>query len=617
MRFKFYSFFYLILILPTCSLAQFRVCGDFQSPLFQYISRIQGKGFTSPYVGKRLITEGLVTQVSLTGYSGFWLQQTGTDPNVKQPASQGIFVYHDKKDVKPGDRVRLLGRVAEYHGLTEITAVEQIAICSQGQGVPAIIPLTLPLTSLVELEALEGMRVQLKQGLVVSDLFGAGYGLGNYGQFAVSSRLYFHPSELFSRSALIRDPSLLQQKELDYLLIDDGLAAAYPAKIPFPSSQGFSTSKPLRVGDQLLEVTGVLHAYGEHYLVIPDFHQPFSLIPSIRTEAPKLDPRANVRIVSFNLGNYFNGDKKLTGQQTSNGFPTARGARSYSGFKLQRQKLVNALTKMDADIIALMELENDGYGPNSAIADLTHALNQSLNHEETYEYIDPQLPRLGDDVISVGFLYRKNTIKLTSQAKVIRYRLHQNDHLTENKRPSLAQVFSAQGKDFLVVVNHFKSKGRPCLSDRLSEGLQDQSKIFLSGHCNQERLLASQQLIDFIKGNYSTSLPSLLLGDFNSYSQEQPLLRLYQAGFKNLKKPGQFSYSYQGYLANLDHGLANEGLLPYVLNSHSWNINSLEDVLLDYQTEENGHPYPAIDSYGQPDVFRSSDHDPIIIELKF
>jgi predicted extracellular nuclease len=121
------------------------------------------------------------------------------------------------------------------------------------------------------------------------------------------------------------------------------------------------------------------------------------------------------------------------------------------------------------------------------------------------------------------------------------------------------------------------------------------------------------------------------LGDLNAYSQEEPLLALYEAGFENLKYAAQFisqdrllddvlfsnknqtmkkvlpsfSYSFRGLLGNLDHALANSEFLPFIKSVDSWHINSLEDILLDYNT------------YGSPDMVRSSDHDPIILGIQF
>jgi predicted extracellular nuclease len=471
---------------------------------------------------------------------------------------------------------------------------------------------------MAEFEALEGMRIKLTQELVVSDLFGAGYGLGNYGQFAVSTQVHFQPTELYTIEQLMARPSVLEQKKKDYLLIDDGSAKAFPDFIPFPNAQGFSETNPLRVGDTVKAIEGVLHAYDEHYVVIPDLSQntkSLEIDSKSRPKAPLIDDRANLVITSFNLENYFNG----RGKNSNAGFPTRRGANTYSGFELQSQKIVAALTKLDADIISLMELENDGYGPRSAIAELTRRLNKSLAKKKAYAYIDPQLPRLGKDEISVGILYRKAKLLPQGASRVINFphsSLSNNSQLAVNKRPSLAQLFLIADKPLLVVSSHLKSKGRPCPSDNLRLTGIAKAKQTLQGHCNQERLVATKFLSQYLKDNYRESMPTLLLGDFNSYSQEEPLQFLYQAGFQNLKARNQFSYSYQGYLGNLDHALANKALLPSVVSSQSWNINSVEDVLLNYQTEDNGQNYPSIDHYGQGDEYRSSDHDPIVIAIK-
>jgi predicted extracellular nuclease len=58
-------------------------------------------------------------------------------------------------------------------------------------------------------------------------------------------------------------------------------------------------------------------------------------------------------------------------------------------------------------------------------------------------------------------------------------------------------------------------------------------------------------------------------------------------------------------LGNLDHALANSEFLPFIKSVDSWHINSLEDVLLDYN------------NYGSPDMHRSSDHDPVILGIQF
>ncbi|MGM7375669.1 hypothetical protein ACOI3T_36755, partial [Acinetobacter baumannii] len=74
------------------------------------------------------------------------------------------------------------------------------------------------------------------------------------------------------------------------------------------------------------------------------------------------------------------------------GFPTERGANTQAEFDKQHHKIVSALKSIDADVYGLMEIANNGYGPNSAIAHLTSALGPD------WKYVIPEnLVRLGID----------------------------------------------------------------------------------------------------------------------------------------------------------------------------------------------------------------------------
>jgi predicted extracellular nuclease len=637
-------------------------CGDFNYKNFYSISDIQGAGFTSPLIGRRVITEGVVTLV-LQGrhqYRGFWLQQQDspntsnkTSSSTSVSESKGIFVYHQGQAVTSGQSVRLFARVEEYKGLTSVKKIKALKICDSGLELPKAETILLPVSSLMQLEAKEGMRIILPQELVISDLHGAGYGLGNYGQFGVSSQLHIQPTELWTAAQLRKGKaSSLLKKELDYLLVDDGSAKAFPKFIPYPTIEGFSAENPIRVSDRVSHVSGILHAYDDHYIVIPENTAAIAIQTAYpRTKTPSIAKKSNVIIASMNLGNYFNGDAKNT-KQNHAGFPTARGAKSAAGFTLQTDKIVSALAAMDADIIAVMEVENDGYGKNSAINSLTQALNEKIKatHQShvyahptstlQYRYVKPAINqliqgKLGRDAISVGLLYRPETVSLSGAVRVLDSRHSKNALFNDRRnRPSLIQTFTFNQQRFVIAVNHFKARGRPCNEAEVDA---------LQGNCNVTRYHAALALAAFLKQSEDASRPILILGDLNAYSQEEPLLALYEAGFENLKYAAQFisqdrlsnnvlfsnknqamkkllpsfSYSFRGLLGNLDHALANSEFLPFIKSVDSWHINALEDILLDYNTEDNGHKQPAFDTYGSPDMVRSSDHDPIILGIQF
>ena len=86
------------------------------------------------------------------------------------------------------------------------------------------------------------------------------------------------------------------------------------------------------------------------------------------------------------------------------------------------------------------------------------------------------------------------------------------------------------GEPFLVVVNHFKSKGSagPWPGDADSGDGQ--------GASNQSRIRqASARLVDWIPTVQGDVDDVFLLGDFNSYTMEDPLQVLYDDGYLDLK----------------------------------------------------------------------------------
>ena len=104
-----------------------------------------------------------------------------------------------------------------------------------------------------------------------------------------------------------------------------------------------------------------------------------------------------------------------------------------------------------------------------------------------------------------------------------------------------------------------------------------------------------------------------LVGDFNSYTQEDPLQVLYDAGYTDAGPhfaPGQYSYSFGGLSGSLDHVLLNGPALARATGADIWEINAEESIALEYSR----YNYHGTLFYA-PDAYRSSDHDPVIVGL--
>jgi predicted extracellular nuclease len=74
-----------------------------------------------------------------------------------------------------------------------------------------------------------------------------------------------------------------------------------------------------------------------------------------------------------------------------------------------------------------------------------------------------------------------------------------------------------------------------------------------------------------------------------------------------------YSYVFFGQFGYLDHALANASLFSQVIDAFQWHINADEPLVLDYNMEFKSAG--QINSLYNPDPYRSSDHDPIIVGL--
>ena len=76
-----------------------------------------------------------------------------------------------------------------------------------------------------------------------------------------------------------------------------------------------------------------------------------------------------------------------------------------------------------------------------------------------------------------------------------------------------------------------------------------------------------------------------MAGDYNSYTMEDPLDVLYQAGYTDVGqhvRPRQLLVLLLGLSGSLDHILVNDDGAEDVTGADHWNINSGESVALEY-----------------------------------
>ncbi|WP_323933716.1 ExeM/NucH family extracellular endonuclease [Aeromonas caviae] len=626
------------------------------------VPAIQGPGSSSPLVpaGKfeseqAYTTRGVVTQVVSGLYKGFFIQDEQGDGD---PAtSDGLFVYTTKANaaVVPGAEVCVSGKVKEYFNQTQLNADELVVTRPQGT-IPAAVDL-LPVAgeSLSQLlERHEGMQVRLVPGssLVVTRNFSFDYdGKRNNLVLAYGAPLIKSTQKFAAMSQEASDWALRNQQNQLVVETDakapDGVLPWFPG---FNAEDGY-----LRIGDKLNGLEGALgYSYNLFRLVASNRIDASQIDHSgwDRVETPELAEAGDLRVASFNVLNFFTtvvgGDTNPTGSN--------RGALTVAEFELQRTKIVSAITRLNADVVGLMEIENNGYGDNSAIANLVAALNAAQPDEaDHYRWIaSPDGKPIGTDAITVGLIYRPAKVTPEGAASLIALPVQQAEAVDASGKPvtinqgmreSLVQRFSSPKGDapLTLVVNHLKSKGSACFEDYPDYASAD--PLDGQGHCNALRVSAAKVLGESLK---ELAGDLLLIGDMNAYGMEDPIRVLTdydpaaQArqimsasfttlagqpfeesgsalgkgyGFVNLNTrfhgTDTYSYSYEGELGNLDHALANPSLAAKVIGIEDWHINSAESNFFEYGSKYSGQ---LAKSEGP---FSASDHDPVLVAIQY
>ena len=589
----------------TLALSALSVSAASAADITHSIADVQGTTDISPLSGTVVTVEGIVTadyrNSTASGYRGFFLQDPSGDN--ADGRSDGIFVYSNQADpaVAIGDRVRVTGPASEFNGQTQISATDAAAyeVVAAAEGVPA--PVVLP-DSVVgaSREAFEGMLVVPESARLSSS-----HQLFNFGTLWLNVGHDLAVKATETTDAGDAALAIAVANKANRLLLDDGYSnqisnPAHPGGQPF-----FDTATTVRNGDEFVSPAGgMVLSWGfsdwrlqpqrplsdtspaEYAVYEPTWG---SLNP--RTDAPE-DVGGDFSVGAFNVFNYFT---------TFGG--DARGADTPEAFAVQQSKIVAAINALDADVVALMEIENSvklGEAPDEALANLVDALN-SASAPGTWDYV-PTPAALLDPAIT-DFITNAIIYKTATATPVGDSFADVDETVWDIAREPIAQTFEVDGKVLTVVANHLKSKSPPT-------GNTAPEPADLQGFFNAERVEQTTRLLGFVDG--ITADPAkgedvILLGDFNSYHEEDPSQVLTAAGFVDLvpDSTDEYTYTFDGELGSLDHAYVTPSLAAAVTGTDVWTINSPE-------WSDRGYEFGAAEA-GTP--FRSSDHDPVKVGI--
>ncbi|MBE7214963.1 extracellular exonuclease ExeM [Shewanella benthica] len=657
----------------TPEVPAFSCVGENITPIY----KVQGAGDSSPlvpdgeYASANAVTiKGIVTARGDSMQKGFYLQEAQGDGSPY--TSDGIFVYLGDKaaeGIQAGVEVCVQGLVQEKYGQTQIAGdATKIEIGEQGEMLATTPLYVADGENLAQaLERYEGMHIVLDAGSDMKITRNFSFDYSSYRNNMVLS----HKAPLMKPTqvhAPLSDAAvaLQQANRINELYVESDYKASN-GEVPYFPDFNAETGY-IRVGDLVTNISGVIgYSYNNYRLIATNEVSAGDFIrENDRTTTPAIATEGDIRVASFNVLNYFTDAFEGYDANPTNG---NRGAETENETFLQRTKIVNAIKEMNADIIGLMEIENNGYGEKSAIQNLLNALNSELPAIDAYKFIEIadadkyQGKYIGGDAIAVGMLYRVRTVTPANDAFVVATpeqsvaagaetrgegdKAETNPSIWKAQRHSLGQTFDVNGEKLTVLVNHLKSKGSACLEDwheySFDKGTPEPAD--LQGHCNEFRVSAAKVIGESIK---DIEGDILVIGDLNAYGMEDPVRVLtdYDAatagyeiktaswttldgkvyeregskidkgyGLINLNTQAHgvetYSYSYSGELGNLDHALGNASVAARLVDIQDWHINSVESSLFEYPSKYTGELLKS------ENVFSASDHDPVIIALSY
>ncbi|NLG48590.1 MAG: hypothetical protein GX552_00600, partial [Chloroflexi bacterium] len=428
------------------------------------ISEIQGAGHLSPLAGQRVTTQGIVTALRS---NGFFLQSP--TPDERPATSEGIYVYTGAPPgVSVGDWLTVTGTVEEYApggatsadlSTTELTH-PLISVISASHALPPPVIIgsgeRLPPGEVIEddgltdfdpdhdgldfYEALEGMRVQVQQPIVV--------GPGNSsGELTVLADAGAGAELRTPRGGIVVRPA---DANPERIILDNALQ-------PLPKAA---------VGDMLGDaITGVMdYGFGQYRLLVtsPVTHT----LGGLAGEVSALVEDHRLRVASFNIENLGPRDR----------------AEKFTRLATQIVEQLHS-----PDILVLQEVQDNSGGGNDGTvqADRTYArliaaIEAAGGPTYAWRDIAPQDNQDGGELggnIRVGFLFRPERVTFVdrpggdsttpvqavagedgARLSLSPGRIAPNDAAFVSSRKPLAGEFVFQGEKVFVIGAHLASR---------------------------------------------------------------------------------------------------------------------------------------------------------------
>jgi predicted extracellular nuclease len=283
-------------------------------------------------------------------------------------------------------------------------------------------------------------------------------------------------------------------------------------------------------------------------------------------------PKKSLLVCATNIQNYF---YDLGGYAQRKTKPEQQA--------LQTHKISKALTHINADIYAICEIQKG----DSAAAMLTRAMN-AMNPKAQYAYISQGWSN--GDTISCGYIYRADRVQPYGELQYA-----YQDPASHYHYRLVACGFQeiSSGEKFVLNINHLRSKRGTGSESNEKRMANVDSLLVMLDNIEQRQLFGDPDV--------------LLVGDYNSYTQEEPIQTLVRAGYEDVLMRDDstgYSYVYHSEAGYLDRVFASQTMVGQVTHVAVYHLNT------DYFYSRGFKR--GLDET----MFRYADHDPILIRVE-
>ena len=289
--------------------------------------------------------------------------------------------------------------------------------------------------------------------------------------------------------------------------------------------------------------------------------------PDPKPKMPKglLVCAANIQNYFYDLGGYAH--RKTTKEQQA----------------IQTEKISKALTHINADIYAICEIQKG----DSAAQMLVDAMNAKAK-KVRYAYVSQGWSN--GDTISCGYIYRSDRVRPYGD---LQYGYHDPSNHYHYRMVACGFEEVKSGERFVLNINHLRSKRGTGDESNAKRMVNVDSLLVMLNRIEQEQLFGDADI--------------LLVGDYNCYTQEQPIQTIIGAGYEDILMQYDstgYSYVYHSEAGYLDRAFASPTMAAQVKAVHPYHLNADYFYSRGYKRRLD------------KTMFRCADHDPILISLQ-